>query len=150
MLGGLGYAFGAPVLLQHGNVIFLVGAAWVPWGLRAIDRQLRLRKPCGMAELAVVLALQVLGGDPEAAYLTAVAGAGYGVVLVLGAREWPRRLRLGLLAMGVGGCSVGDHADRIKSLPRGSGMAAGHARSGARVLGGGGRWTRRALVAPSG
>ena len=32
------------------------------------------------AELAAVLALQVLGGDPEDAYLTAVCGAGYAVM----------------------------------------------------------------------
>jgi hypothetical protein len=32
-LGGLSYAFGAPVLFQYCNEIFLVGAAWVPWGL---------------------------------------------------------------------------------------------------------------------
>ena len=79
-LAGLSYAFGAPILFQYGNVIFLVGAAWMPWGLRAIDRLLRQRRRRGGVELAVVLALQVLGGDPEAAYLTAVCGAGYAVV----------------------------------------------------------------------
>ena len=35
---------------------------------------------------AAVLALQVLGGDPEDAYLTAVCGAGYAVVLAIRAR----------------------------------------------------------------
>jgi hypothetical protein len=80
-LAGLSYAFGGPVLFQYSNVIFLVGAAWVPWGLRAIDRLLRQGRRWGAVELAVILALQVLGGDPEAAYLTAVCGAGYAVVL---------------------------------------------------------------------
>jgi hypothetical protein len=65
-LGGLSYAFGAPVLFLYYNVIFLVGAAWTPWGLRAIDRLLRQGLRRGGAELALVLALQVLGGDPEA------------------------------------------------------------------------------------
>ena len=99
MLAGLCYAFGVPVLLLYGNVIFLVGAAWVPWGLRAIDRLLRQRNRCGLAELATVLALQVLGGDPEAAYLTIVAGAGYGVVLVLGARPWLARRQVWALVL---------------------------------------------------
>ena len=54
--------------------IFLVGAAWAPWGLRAVDRLLRRGRRLGAAELAAVLALQVLGGDPEAAYLTAACG----------------------------------------------------------------------------
>jgi hypothetical protein len=41
----------------------------------------------------VVLALQTLGGDPEAAYLTVISGAGYAVVLVLAGVAWPERLR---------------------------------------------------------
>ena len=55
-LGGLSYAFGAPVLLLNWNVIFLVGAAWIPWGLHAIDGLLRHGRPQGAAELALVLA----------------------------------------------------------------------------------------------
>jgi hypothetical protein len=100
-LASLGYAFGAPVLLLSGNVIFLVGAAWLPWGARAIDRLLRQEKRCGLAELAAVLALQVLGGDPQAAYLTSVAGAGYGVVLELVDRPGPRGRRVWSTVLGV-------------------------------------------------
>ena len=37
-LAALGYAFGAPILFQYCNIIFLVGAAWTPLGLRAADR----------------------------------------------------------------------------------------------------------------
>src|SRR4051812_6839996 len=66
-LAAMAYAFGAPVLFQYCNPIFLVGAAWVPWGFRAIDRLLREGRRAGLVELAAVLALQVLGGDPEAA-----------------------------------------------------------------------------------
>ena len=80
-IGGLSYAFGGPVLFQYCNVIYLVGAAWVPWGLRAAERLVRLRRPGPLVELAVVLAMQVHGGDPQAAYLTVVCGAGYAVVL---------------------------------------------------------------------
>ncbi len=89
MLAGLSYAFGAPVLFQYSNVIFLVGAAWLPWGLRAVDRFLRLGRGAGLCELAAVLALQVLGGDPQAAYLTILCGAGYAALLTLRDREWP-------------------------------------------------------------
>ncbi len=80
-LGGLSYALGAPILFQYDNVIYLVGAAWIPWGLCAIDRLLCQGRRRGVVELAVVLALQVLGGDPESAYLTAVCGAGYAAIL---------------------------------------------------------------------
>ena len=64
------YAFGVPVLYQYCNVIFLIGAAWLPLGMLAgwrwID-QGSLRALCG---LAVVIALQILGGDPQVGYLT--------------------------------------------------------------------------------
>jgi len=86
-LGGLSYAFGAPVLFLYCNVIFLVGAAWIPWGLRAIHRLLWQGRRQGGVELALVLALQALGGDPEAAYLTALGGAGYAVLLAVRGRS---------------------------------------------------------------
>jgi len=88
-LGGLSYAFGGPVLCLYSNVIYLVGAAWIPWGLRATDRLLRRRRRSGLAELAAVLALQVLGGDPEGAYLTVLCGAGYAVLLAAKDRGGP-------------------------------------------------------------
>src|SRR4051812_12634728 len=64
-IAALGYAFGMPVLFQYSNVIFLVGAAWLPLGLRAADRWLRRGRRLALLELAGVLAMQVLGGDPE-------------------------------------------------------------------------------------
>jgi hypothetical protein len=82
-VSGLSYAFGGPVLFQYSNVIFLVGAAWVPWGLLAVDRLVRQRRRSGLAELSSVLAMQVLGGDPQAAYLVVVCGAGYAGLLAL-------------------------------------------------------------------
>jgi hypothetical protein len=90
-LGGLSYAFGAPVLFQYNNVIYLVGAAWLAWGLWAAVRVVREGGRGGVAGLSAVLALQVVGGDPQAAYLTVVAGAGYAAVLAW--RERPRRVR---------------------------------------------------------
>jgi Bacterial membrane protein YfhO len=83
-LGGLSYAFAGPVVFQYANVIFLVGAAWMPLGLRAIDRWLRQGKRSGLIELAAVLSMQVLGGDLQSAYLVGVAGAAYCVWLSRG------------------------------------------------------------------
>ena len=80
----LSYAFGAPVLLMSSNVIFLVGAAWLPLGIRAADRWVRLGRRWGILELAIVLAMQTLGGDPESAYLLGVSAAGYAVLVALG------------------------------------------------------------------
>ena len=82
-LAGIGYAFGAPVLFQYSNVIYLVGAAWLPWGLREVDRLVRQTQALAVSGLAFVLAMQTLGGDPQTAYVTLLAGAGYAAGLAL-------------------------------------------------------------------
>ncbi len=76
-VSALGYTFGAPILFQSHNIIYLVGAAWLPLGVHAVDQWVRLGRRWAVLELAAVLALQVLGGDPESAFLLGVAGAGY-------------------------------------------------------------------------
>jgi hypothetical protein len=76
-LAAMAYAFGVPILFQSCNVIFLVGAAWLPLGFRAVDRWVRLGRRWGMIELAVVLAMQTLGGDPQVAYLLGLSAFGY-------------------------------------------------------------------------
>ena len=43
-----------------------------PDSFRAADRWLRLGRRAALPQLALVLAMQVLGGDPEAAYVTAL------------------------------------------------------------------------------
>ena len=80
-LGALSYTFGAPILFQYCNVIYLVGAAWLPLGVHAVDRWVRLGRRWALWELALVLAMQVLGGDPQAAYLLGLSGAGYALGL---------------------------------------------------------------------
>ena len=78
-LGALGYAFAGPVLFQYCNVIYLVGAAWVPLGVLAADRWLRLGSRPAVLGLAAVLAMEALGGDPESAYLSGLCAVGYAV-----------------------------------------------------------------------
>ena len=76
-LSALAYAFGAPILFQYCNIIYLVGAAWLPLGVHAVDGWIRLGRRLGLLELAIVLSMQVLGGDPQAAYLLGLASIGY-------------------------------------------------------------------------
>ncbi len=76
-LSALAYAFGVPILFQHSNIIYLIGAAWLPLGFRAVDRWVRLGRRWGLLELAIVLSMQVLAGDPQAAYLLGVGSIGY-------------------------------------------------------------------------
>ncbi|MGP0066602.1 MAG: hypothetical protein ACLQGP_23810 [Isosphaeraceae bacterium] len=80
-LAGMSYAFGGVVLSDYFNIIYLVGAAWLPLGFRAADGWIRIGRTSAMAELALVLAMQVLGGDPEVAYLTMISAAGYALAL---------------------------------------------------------------------
>jgi hypothetical protein len=104
-LAALSYAFGMPVLFQYCNIIFLVGAAWLPLGLHAVDRWLRRGRRWGLIELAIVLAMQTLGGDPEAAYVLGLCAGGYalGLALALSSstpgrspRRWPSRWAIAL------------------------------------------------------
>jgi Bacterial membrane protein YfhO len=107
-LSALAYAFGVPILFQHCNIIYLIGAAWLPLGFRAVDRWVRLGRRWGLLELAIVLSMQVLAGDPQAAYLLGLASIGYAVGLTWrrarsrmqaadGGKRGPSRLRLRLL-----------------------------------------------------
>jgi hypothetical protein len=93
-LSALAYAFGTPVLFQYCNIVFLVGAAWAPLALRAIDAWVRLGRRLALAELGIVLALQALGGEPQAAYVEGLCAAGYALGLAWanrpGRRPWPR------------------------------------------------------------
>jgi hypothetical protein len=94
-LGGVSYAFGAPVLFQYCNVIYLVGAAWLPLGFRGADRWLRLGRRWGLLELAVALVMETLGGDPESAYMTGLCAGGYALGLAwLRGRSKGARVRL--------------------------------------------------------
>jgi hypothetical protein len=83
-IGGIAYAFGAPVLFQYCNIIFLVGAAWTPLALQGADQWLRLGRRWGIIELACGLAMQTLGGDPQAAYVTGLCTGGYALGLSWG------------------------------------------------------------------
>ena len=69
-LGAFGYGFGGPILLLFNNVIYLVGAAWIPWVFWASFRYLEDRRPIDLAMVTGFLAFQLLGGEPQAAYLS--------------------------------------------------------------------------------
>ena len=64
----LSYAFGGAVLFTYTNVVFLVGAAWLPFAIVAVDAMLVRRSLTWAFILAALLALMTLGGDPQSAY----------------------------------------------------------------------------------
>lgn len=109
-VAGLSYAFGGIVLSDYSNIIFLVGAAWTPLGFRSADRWLRLGRRAALLELALILAMQVLGGDPEAAYLTMLCAFGYAISLASARFPRPGRMwlwGLALILVGAGWVWVG-------------------------------------------
>jgi len=67
-VGALAYAFGGSVLFQYANPPFLVGAAWLPWCLLAVQSIYRCPSRRAVVGMATTLALMVLGGDPQGAY----------------------------------------------------------------------------------
>lgn len=69
-LAAIAYACGGNVAFQHCNVVFLIGAAWLPWALCELTHLLEgsgLNWPA-LRRLGIILALMVLGGDPQMAY----------------------------------------------------------------------------------
>ena len=67
-LCAVSYAFGGNVLFQCCNVVFLVGAAWLPVACWAADKMINTRSANWAVALGSILAVMVLGGDPQMAY----------------------------------------------------------------------------------
>jgi hypothetical protein len=104
-LGAIAYAFSGSVMFQYCNVVFLIGAAWLPLAVLATDRLLVERRWIWVPAVAAIWAMMVLGGDPQAAYhaaLLAVLQALFHPAAEIGAAEKRTRpflASLGRLAM---------------------------------------------------
>lgn len=68
VLVAIAYACGGNVVFQYCNIVFLVGAAWLPAALLAIEVIVGCRCWRAMLFFAFVLAMMILGGDPQMAY----------------------------------------------------------------------------------
>ncbi len=94
VIAGIAYGFGGPVLFQYCNIIYLVGAAWLPWAFLAVDAWLRRGRRWAVPSLGVCLAMQVLGGDPQAAYIVGLCAMAYALILARAeAAPTPRTVR---------------------------------------------------------
>jgi hypothetical protein len=67
-LAALAYGFGGSVLFQYCNVVFLVGSAWLPLAIEFSDRMIAGKTYWAAVGFGLVLALMILGGDPQMAY----------------------------------------------------------------------------------
>ena len=104
-IAGISYAFGAPILFQSANIIYLVGAAWLPLGFHAVDQWGRRGRRWALLELAAVLAMLLLGGEPQSGYLLGLAGIGYAAGLAwerAAARALDRRVEESSRRKGLG------------------------------------------------
>ncbi|MCL2347305.1 MAG: YfhO family protein [Planctomycetaceae bacterium] len=72
-MAAVSYAFGGNVLFQYSNVVFLVGAAWLPEAILHADRILTKRSFSAVLALGVTLSLLILGGDPQMIYHVLIA-----------------------------------------------------------------------------
>ena len=69
VFASLTYAFGGSIVFQYCNPIYLVGAAWLPWGVAAVLKLMRYARLRDAIQLGIVMAMCVLGGNPQSAYL---------------------------------------------------------------------------------
>lgn len=69
IFAAVAYTFSGPVFFQYCNIIFLLGAAWFPWGIGTGLNLLARRNFGSVVALAFVLTLCLLGGEPQTVYL---------------------------------------------------------------------------------
>lgn len=87
VLACLAYAFSGSVVFQYCNVVFLVGAAWLPAALWAMRGMVHQGQPRYALLLGAAMALMTLGGDPQMTYHTALFVAVYFAVQWISGRQ---------------------------------------------------------------
>ncbi len=105
-IAGIAFAFGAPVVFQATNVIYLVSAAWLPIAVLGVWRFLNTQRintqPIAWSLLAAVAcAMMILGGDPQMVYHAgliaaasiACSGASVAIGFIKGSPQAKQNLR---------------------------------------------------------
>lgn len=91
MIAAISFSCGGAVLFQYCNVVFLVGAAWLPWGFAAVEALVARRSLRAAVVLGLVLAMMTLGGDPQTAYQLGFCAAGYALAVAWASRSYSER-----------------------------------------------------------
>jgi hypothetical protein len=81
-LAAIAYACGGNVVFQYANVVFLVGAAWLPLAALAAERMFSKLSWSASLSLGAILALMILGGDPQMAYHALLIAILFGLVIL--------------------------------------------------------------------
>ncbi|MFO0904788.1 MAG: hypothetical protein U0939_17405 [Pirellulales bacterium] len=137
-LAAASYTYGGAVLFLYSNPIYLVGAAWLPWGAAAgFETAARLRREGRWHipwKLALILALMIVGGDPQMAvhlcllaFVAAMAGrvGGRATAEEQPAVSWRERVRtraravfvVGLAALAAGALAAIQILPTLESMP---------------------------------
>ena len=88
-IAAIAFAFGAPVVFQATNVIYLVSAAWLPIAVLGVWRFLNTQQIAWPLLAAVACAMMILGGDPQMVYhagliaAASIACSGFSVAISL-------------------------------------------------------------------
>ncbi len=75
-ISGMSYAFSGQIFFQYTNVVYLVGAAWAPlhyvYALAFFREKTFHKRLSAVCKLSAVLAITILGGEPQIVYLTLI------------------------------------------------------------------------------
>jgi hypothetical protein len=104
-VGGALLMFCAPYFLHvpAGHLNILSALAWVPLLFLALDEWLASRRPIWCLAGMLAVAMQVLSGHPQYAYIAGLAAGGYALLRLMERRERPMAAAMGLLSFYVGG-----------------------------------------------
>jgi membrane protein YfhO len=116
-LAAICYAFSGNVLYQYCNVVFLVGAAWLPLAVLSADRALVGRSIRWAVALGVVLAMITLGGDPQMAYHCGLLTVMYATCLWWRETGGPRQLARSRTALILIAVTCGLALSAVQVLP---------------------------------
>ena len=92
-IAAIAFAFGAPVVFQTTNVIYLVSASWLPIAVLGVWRFLNTQQIVWSLLSAVACAMMILGGDPQMVYhagliaAASIACSGFSVAIGMIARR---------------------------------------------------------------
>lgn len=126
LVAGLAFPFSGYLLSHHGNMVYLLGPALAPYALYGFERA-RSGSRAWALVAGAALALQILGGEPQSAGITAglVAAAG-----ALAAATSPRALQplllvalAGVAAFAFSAVQIFPTLELIRQSIRGSGIS---------------------------
>ncbi|MFO8057823.1 MAG: O-antigen ligase family protein [bacterium] len=87
LAGALAFAYGGFFISAGVQVVVLSSAAWIMWLLWSVRQGIRTGRAVFVAGVGIFWALQVMGGEPEIAFLTAIIVALFCAALYLEKEE---------------------------------------------------------------